>query len=159
MTQPMVKIIWSCHKILCHATRWTHKTLWRLHHHIGPLWPPFFTLLNYYYPLKLILTLAGGHTRPHGPHHTKYDKHGHAIGRREAEHTKEKWAKWQWHHLVTYFSCLGSLSWENGAVRPQQLLILIHTAHCHEWRVKVVLPRWYEDCAVTINTLFLIKLN
>merc|ERR1740123_2497347 len=31
----------------------------------------------------------GGHTRPHGPHHSKFDKHGHAIGRREAEHTEE----------------------------------------------------------------------
>merc|ERR1711990_1377521 len=31
----------------------------------------------------------GGHTRPHGPHHSKFDKHGHAIGRREAEHAKK----------------------------------------------------------------------
>ena len=53
-----------------------------------PYWPFMAPLLNYYYLLKLILTLAGGHTRPHGPHHTKYDKHGHAIGRREAEHTE-----------------------------------------------------------------------
>merc|ERR1711890_188339 len=30
----------------------------------------------------------GGHTRPHGPHHSKFDKNGHAIGRREAEQTK-----------------------------------------------------------------------
>ena len=55
----------------------------------------------------------GGHTRPHGPHHSKFDKHGHAIGRREAEHTEEAEEKWAGpnnigsdttRQLVTYFS-------------------------------------------------------